>query len=345
MKIILNVSERDRILATMQEDQKDFLKNKMLRSKKTAFANELAKSKGIHITDSMTDEEIAMLLEEWELVEYKDAGYVSNELKCECGRPLRYQYVVKHSKTGHIKKFGITHFEEHTGIPPQIVKNIIKGLEQIDYEMDEILLKIDSGWNIHTNHPRLPVDLVLPNDIKQYIELGLPLLEKHDKRLRKLIADYNDDLFLKDSARKIIAKEFELVPNIEVDPTGGYDLFNLQDDHNLKPISRTKERNQVITESGIKINELSLVHNLPWELKEKIYQYLKEGIGSARVICELLIKKDYTQNERYHTEKPKIYLSVCKYLDQLTLEEACEVVSATQIDRVYRLIVNTERGE
>lgn len=215
MKIILNVSDRDRILATMQEDQIDFLKNKMLRSKKTVFANELAKSKGIHITESMTDEEIAMLLEEWELVEYIDAGYVSNELKCECGRPLRYQYVVKHSKTGDIKKFGITHFEEHTGIPPQIVKYIIRGLEQIDYEMDEILLKIDSGWNIHTNHPNLPVDLVLPDDIKQYIELGLPLLEKHDKRLRKLIADYNDDLFLKDSERKIIAKESELVPDMK----------------------------------------------------------------------------------------------------------------------------------
>lgn len=75
-------------------------------------------------------------------------------------------------------------------------------------------------------------------------------------------------------------------------------------------------------------------------IKGKGISVFKEGIGSARVICELLIKNNCAQNERYHTGKPKIYLSVCKYLDQLTLEEACEVTSATQIDRVYRLIVN-----
>lgn len=105
--------------------------------------------------------------------------------------PLRYQYVVKNIKTEDIRKFGITHFEEHTGFPPSLVKQIIKGIEKIDYEKDEILTKLESGWRLEYEQIiDIPSEVKIPKDIQQHMDLDLPLLDRQIKRLKQLIADH-----------------------------------------------------------------------------------------------------------------------------------------------------------
>lgn len=121
MIIHLSKRERDNILQTLPDEQQHFLATFLKRGKKTAFANIMAKEKAGHSTNS---EEIA---EQWEFVDYIDAGpdwNARSTLYCECGRKLRYQYIVKNLKTEEIKKFGIDHFEEHTGIPGSLANKI-----------------------------------------------------------------------------------------------------------------------------------------------------------------------------------------------------------------------------
>ena len=69
-----------------------------------------------------------------------DNGFINPDTPCECGRPLRYQYIVEHKPTNEARRFGITHFEGHTGVSASIINEIKKGFNSIDYEQDELLL-------------------------------------------------------------------------------------------------------------------------------------------------------------------------------------------------------------
>ena len=140
MKITLNKEEKDLILNSLTPEQKEFIQHHAKKGKKTAFANVLAKDKGIVIPDHVSPEEAELLLDEWILVDYIDNGFINPETPCECGRPLRYQYIVEHKPTNETRRFGITHFEEHTRVSALIINEIKKGFNSIDYEQDELLL-------------------------------------------------------------------------------------------------------------------------------------------------------------------------------------------------------------
>lgn len=104
---------------------------------------------------------------------------------------MRYQYVVQNLRTGDIKKFGINHFQEHTGISPQVVKDIILGIEKIDYELDEILVKVAAGWSlVKKGLNEIPSDYELPKEIKDHLSLNLPLLDRQFSRLTNLIREF-----------------------------------------------------------------------------------------------------------------------------------------------------------
>lgn len=119
--IHLTQDERDELLQHLDERQRTFINEYLKRGRKTVFANVLAKGKG----GDVPDEDVEQVASQWELIDYIDAGpgwRKKPQLFCECGRPLRYQYVVLNKETSEVKKFGINHFEEHVGIPPHLVK-------------------------------------------------------------------------------------------------------------------------------------------------------------------------------------------------------------------------------
>jgi hypothetical protein len=67
--------------------------------------------------------------------------------------------------------------------------------------------------------------------------------------------------------------------------------------------------------------------------------YLEEGVTSVRIICELLIKKHSLPNERYITNKPKIYPYVCVFLENLIIKEKARLLEVKgHNDRLYELI-------
>lgn len=185
MKVTLTYEERKTLLESLSEAQRLYLNQFVRKRRKSLFGNALAKDKGSMLTyDESLDSE-------WELLEVKDAGphykEVEEKLFCECGRLLRYQYVVLHRETGLIKYLGSEHFEEHLGFSPQVVKEIVKGIHEVHYELDEMLSKIRDHWQMPFDF-QIPIEV--PEDICTQLKLGLPLLERQLARLERLIKDW-----------------------------------------------------------------------------------------------------------------------------------------------------------
>ncbi|MEK4504214.1 hypothetical protein [Bacillus sp. FSL R12-0069] len=189
-KVILDDTTRSNIFASLTEKQKDFLQQHVKRGKKTTFANVMALDKGIVLPNHATDAEIQAILDEWILIEYIDNGERRADTACECGRPLRYQYIVQHQTTKEISRFGITHFAEHTGLPAHIVKQIKDGFAAIDYERDELLMKLQNHWCLDDELSHFPNGFILPTDLKQQLDAGIPLLDTQFKRLRTCLKSF-----------------------------------------------------------------------------------------------------------------------------------------------------------
>mgnify|MGYP001296002184 CR=1 FL=1 len=295
--MILSVEQRDEILSELNSDQREFLSSQMVRGRRTAFANAMANQKGHHIPPDADPEEIESLLKEWVYIGYIDAGSVSAELRCECGRPLRYQHHVEHKTTGDIKKFGIEHLKEHLSIDAATVAVIKKGFDAIDYELDELLLKVRNKWQID---PQLLQVEELPQDITEHLKRGLPLLERQLKRLRQLNV-------------RPANMPAPIPPSLQNNkPDEGYDLLSWNE---------PPKRGQ------------NLTFDLPVYLQEPARQYLMNGVNSARIIAELLLTEHQAPDSRYITGKPHIYLPLCNFLESLP---HVSLVSSSAEDRSYQ---------
>lgn len=178
--------ERGNILKGLSSEQQTFLKESLKRGKKNAFAVVLAQQKG-----GYSEEDAVHIAEKWSFVDYIDAGpeYRDKGCKCDCGYPIRYQYIVRNEVTGDVMKLSKDHFKLHTGIPAKIVAEVLKGLHNIDYELDELLYKVKMGWSLEDEGITLPVPIDVPEDIKGNLDLKLPLLDRQVKRLFDLLAD------------------------------------------------------------------------------------------------------------------------------------------------------------
>lgn len=195
MNYYLSKTERDQIFSMMNSAQQTFLMDELKRGKRTTFANILARDKGDVITENMMLDEVESLLGEWRLLDVIDAGpaykHIKPPYKCQCGKVLRYQYIIEHLSTKEIRKFGIVHFEEHTGFPPQVIKEITQGFEKIDYELDEILTKYVQNWTLQLDFPE---GFMLPEEIMKAIGLRLPLLDRQVAKLSVKIREYKMSL-------------------------------------------------------------------------------------------------------------------------------------------------------
>lgn len=310
----LTVEERDEIMSSLNPSQKEYLNNIMERSRRTVFANVLAKHKGAVIPDGASSEDIEALLDEWVYIGYIDAGEVTPELKCHCGRPLRYQHIVEHKQTKEVLKLGINHLQEHMGIDATVVKGIMEGFDKIDLELDEILDKVRLGWDI--SHLPHGIELiVMPKDIQDHLDLELPLSNKQISKIRRLISEtsFNHSSYT--------------------------NLFNIKTVDVLE--QNTSQQQWSFFEGNEKSDRGSSNRQVTFELKEDqkqlIREYLRSGIQSARIMCEKLIVESNANGDRYITEKPKIYVSVCFYIEELIRSGFCQMLFRDQTDCKYVL--------
>lgn len=304
----LTQAERDMITDTLHERQKEFLKSFLKRGKRTRFANILAREKAgdIEMNDSA---------HHWELLDYIDAGpswRETSNLVCECGRLLRYQYVVNNIKTGDIKKFGLTHFEEHTGIPPYLAKQILRGFEEIDYELDEILLKMKDNWTILDNLTHnLPADYPLPTDIQAHIDYDVPLLRRQMIRLNESLRVYNQTMEEEEQKRE-------------------RDGFLKDHNKRLHTVKHSEWWNQLTSTSPL--DEYLKLATIVYCIQKLDNQVL------ASHVCDFLVTHHNASGKKYSSGTYEIFPSVCMFLEELVgLGRIRFLRKVNGIDRLYEL--------
>lgn len=185
MIVSLSLEERDRLMELLTEEQLRFVHESLVRGRRTHFARQLAEGKCQFIPEDAEPEELDGFIEEWDYIGFTDSGAISTHTKCECGRSLRYQHKVMHVPSGTIRYFGIDHLQLHTGIDAGVINAIMRGFDILDNELHEVLIKHRDGWRLeHYMYLPLPEELMLPRDIREQIDAGLPLLDRQLLRLR-----------------------------------------------------------------------------------------------------------------------------------------------------------------
>lgn len=86
---------------------------------------------------------------EWDFWDYHENNNyfdrTKKQLRCECGRILRYQFIVKNRIDGRVIPLGSKHFEDYTHIPLSVAKQLAKGIVAINLGLDEILVNMRDG--------------------------------------------------------------------------------------------------------------------------------------------------------------------------------------------------------
>lgn len=344
---MLTQSERDSLLDTLSEPQKEFIVHFMKRGKRTQFSNLIATWKA----ESKSEEGAEETASNWELVDYIDAGpdWSASGLQCECGRKLRRQYIVSNKITGVTHKFGRDHFQDHTNISPELAKSIIKGFDKIDFEMDEILIKIMDGWSLENEWlPPIPEDLVFPKDIAEHLENDIPLLERQVNRLR-----YEVRKHLKEREEHEQAKRFREQKRLK-------DIKRVPIENTLSEV--TQENPYEHSEKGqaeqplpipnrnmksVDFNKMRL--SLPKKHQDAVSNIINKWPSddiSTLSICWELINNYGANSAMYATnKKPKIYMDVQLMMNRLVEEGVLKLTSRSLDNCSYSILSAIKSAE
>ncbi|NRD77308.1 hypothetical protein HPT25_07325 [Bacillus sp. BRMEA1] len=186
---LLTKQEVHKYMSLLSEEQRTFLLEHGKQSKKSKWLEVLARNKGITFHEDMSTEELEKLIDDWVLVEVLDSGYGNKNYRCICGTPLRYQYIVHNKKNGETVGLGVKCFENHTMLPNQVVRDILKEFHHIDLERDEILHKVVFSEYFDIK-PYLYIDSI-PESILQQAQLHLPLTNKQIALIENLKHSYD----------------------------------------------------------------------------------------------------------------------------------------------------------
>ncbi|MED1206104.1 hypothetical protein [Heyndrickxia acidicola] len=195
------------LMNLLNTDQKNFLESNIKQSKKSKWLEVLALKKGVVLNNKNADE-IAQQIGDWVLIDVLDGGYGNRPYKCECGKSLRYQYIVLHQETGKTYGLGETCFEYYTSLPPQILKDIKTGFHNIDLERDEILLKVRNK-DFFIIEPLLYIK-TLPEQIVRQSQLQLPLTQKQIAQVYHLKDRFDAKLKVKNALKSLTYNQDQL---------------------------------------------------------------------------------------------------------------------------------------
>jgi hypothetical protein len=203
---VFSEQELNEAYMSLTEEQRAVLDNYIKRGMKTQWLNLWAKKKGAVLSESQLEdpEKTMESLLEWVLLDYEDSLRINPDTKCECGRALRYRYTVLHKETGKVYKLGRVHFEQHTGLEPETVRLIMKGIKHIDTERADILSKVFSKWTLPFS---IPLDLQVPKNMQEQLRVKLPLLDRQLIRLDMIIRQYYKDKYPNKKSNKRVQPE------------------------------------------------------------------------------------------------------------------------------------------
>jgi hypothetical protein len=266
-KVYSEVDLNDAYL-TLSDEQKLVLDNYVKRGMKTKWLNAWAMKKGAVLTsEELEDSEKTMeRLLDWVLLDYEDSLTINPNTRCQCGKALRYRYTVLDKKTGQVYKLGKVHFAQHTGLSPEMVRLIMKGLKEIDLEREEILSKVISAWSLSIF---IPSELDIPKDIQEQLQVKLPLLDRQESRLWNLVKKYYSDKYpVKKKKEMSVKSKTAQTLNQNTNKANKLEIAVGPDISNVQPsILYDKIKSLNITEEEAK-QLFYFIQSKPMELKE-----------------------------------------------------------------------------
>lgn len=279
--------QRKEMLELITKEQRDFIENYLKRGHKTLFTRFMQSEKisVIKMTDAIVLEEDEQQAEGWQIIKRFDHGLGNRAGKCACGKTLRYEFVVEHVVTKKQIHYGKTHLASFLNIDERDVNTIIDGLHVIDYEADELLMKIqqdDYGYEILDY---LDAETTLAKDIQEHIDHHVPLLDRQIRRLRDMI---------RINKRSTIPTPVTMpVTNSVIDTPFKQSFYRKETNEFLKQYIET----EVLSRE--KIAEIA-------------YQLVLRGENSATTISHI-IRNNYNVNKDYSlsvSRRPRIYPTV-----------------------------------
>lgn len=297
----LSKEERDNLLQLVTEEQKDFLLHKLKRGRETIFGNFMLSEK-VHAIQSADEIELSedeQDVVDWKIVEYVDHGLGNRLGKCACGRTLRYEFTVQHTKTKKTITYGKHHLADFLNLKVRDIDDVLYELNAIDYELDELLLKIkddDYGYEIIDE---LANKVDLPADIQEHVKFHVPLLNRQIKRLSKIVENMTREEWLKQVKEQSV-KEYKVQS----------EAFQKAKEIIVKRLKNEEQQKQTEEQKVIDVISTYLPSTAP--LEEIALSLVKNGISSAVQISDI-IRKNFNVDKRVSMgikARPYIYMDV-----------------------------------
>lgn len=288
----LSQKERDRLLSLASEEQQDFLLNKVKRGRKTIFGNIMMNEKinAIRSVDiTLTQDEKDVM--DWDIIDFVDFGKGNRLGKCACGISLRFMFTVQHNKTGKTIEYGKVHLSDFLNINVKDINGLINNLYVIDYELDELLQKIESNDYGYEIYEQVSKKIDVSEDIKHHIQANVPLLERQINRL------YSDFKKLRDEEWKAERKAF-----LETERQRQL----LQKEQQEKMLREKRERDRDILETSKGQLHLSATFD------EIAYSLVLSGVNSAVEISHIMVNHFGVDKRKSVStmERPYIYFDI-----------------------------------
>lgn len=205
----LSADEREQLLLALNAEQRDFLENEVKRGRRTVFENFMRDEKitALRLADEIKLEEDEMNVVDWLIFDYVDFGPGNLEGRCACNRRLRYMFKIEHQKTGKRIQYGKHHLSTFLNIEVKDLDGYINELDNIDYELDELLWKVKDEQYYHEYYERIPDKTVVSENIKKHIEVNVPLL---DTQINRLIKYFDNQMEALKEEQQKLRREAEL---------------------------------------------------------------------------------------------------------------------------------------
>lgn len=292
MRPPLTNGERESLFPYATKEQLDFIMNNIKQRFRSKFFNKMAEKKVTLVrSQDITLEDIEIDAKYWVLENYIDYGKGNYLGRCACNRKLRRVFTVKHEVTGKRINYGEDHFMQFLGIDKKILYDIIKDFSIINFELDELLIKIKEKQYGYDILERDFHGMELPEDIQAHINANVPLLDRQIDRLSRK---------LRELQRETKKKEAEALTK----------MLEEENKRIIEQMEREKRKLESIVER--------VRQNLPPKpAKEMIaYQLILNGISSTVEVCHILIdyfNQDGTLSAGIH-KRPRILPSILQYL-------------------------------
>ncbi|MBG9732221.1 hypothetical protein ABD87_22620 [Lysinibacillus sphaericus] len=283
---MLGVEERNALLLEISKQQRQFIEGHVKRGYKTGFTRFMLSDKAsvIKMTDNVTLEDIEQQVADWEIVDYRDYGLGNRLGKCACGRSLRYEFIVEHTLTKKQIHYGKFHLADFFNISASDIQGVIDGLQVVDYEADELLMKIKEGNYGYEIIDKIPKGINIPLDIKNHMDNNIPLLNSQLYRILQVL----EDNFEKEKYKQFqkVQDELKYEAKLEVIESVNAQFFHMNK-----------------SEEFVNIGEVA-------------YHLVVSGISSAVAISHIIhdfykVKKGYSQSS---IKRPLIYHEVLSAL-------------------------------